>query len=48
MPVSGQPLQEKERRVRVVNTATSYSGGPRLDSQPRRPAILTEVFRDFP
>jgi hypothetical protein len=33
---------------RVVNTPTLYAGGPEFDSQPRRMAILTEVFRGFP
>jgi hypothetical protein len=37
-----------ERRVRVVNTNTSYSGGPGFDCRPRRPAILIEVLRGFP
>jgi hypothetical protein len=36
-----------ERRGRVVNTPTSYSGGPGFDYRPRRSAILTESFRGF-
>jgi hypothetical protein len=37
-----------ERSGWVVNTPTSYSGGPGFDSQCRRPAILIEVFQVFP
>jgi hypothetical protein len=37
-----------ERRGQVVNTATLYLGGPGFNSQPWQPAILIEVFRDFP
>jgi hypothetical protein len=37
-----------ERRGRVVNISASYLEGPEFKSQPRRPAILTEVFRGFP
>jgi hypothetical protein len=36
-----------ERRGGLVNTPP-YSGGPGFKSQPRRPAILTDVFRSFP
>jgi hypothetical protein len=36
-----------ERRGRVVDTTTSYSGGPGFKSV-RRPAFLTEGFRGFP
>jgi hypothetical protein len=35
-----------ERRGGVVNTPASYSGGPRLKSQPRD--RLTDVSHDFP
>jgi hypothetical protein len=37
-----------ERRDRMVNTPASYVGGPGFKSRHRRPAILTEGFRDFP
>jgi hypothetical protein len=37
-----------ERRVRVVHTPTSYSGGAGFNSLPRRPAIPIQVFRGFP
>jgi hypothetical protein len=40
--------QKTERRGRVANTHASYSGGPGFKSRPRRPALLTEVFRGFP
>jgi hypothetical protein len=36
-----------QRHGRVVNTPTLYAGGPEFDSQPRRMAILTEVFQWF-
>jgi hypothetical protein len=42
------PVPRTERHGRVVNTPTSYSGGPGLESRPRRPAILIEGFRGFP
>jgi hypothetical protein len=37
-----------ERRGRVFNNPASYSEGPEFKSWPRLPAILIEVFRDFP
>jgi hypothetical protein len=37
-----------ERRGRVVNTPTWYSWGPGFESRPQLPAILIEVFHDFP
>jgi hypothetical protein len=40
--------RKTERRGRVVNTSTSYSGVPVLNSRHRRPAILIEAFRGFP
>jgi hypothetical protein len=36
-----------ERHGRVVNTPTSYSGGPGFKTQSRLPAILIEVFLGF-
>jgi hypothetical protein len=43
-----RPDDRTKRRGRVVNTPTSYSGGPGFDYRSRRPAILIEVFRGFP
>jgi hypothetical protein len=37
-----------KRRGRMTNTPIMYSVGPGFDSRPRRPAILIEVFRNFP
>jgi hypothetical protein len=36
------------RCFRVVSTAASYVGGPGFKSQPPRPPVIIEVFRDFP
>jgi hypothetical protein len=37
-----------ESRVQQFKTPTSYSGDPRFKSQPRRQAMLIEVFHVFP
>jgi hypothetical protein len=42
------PLYNPIRRGRVINSPSSYSGGPRLDSRPARPIILIVCFRCFP
>jgi hypothetical protein len=39
---------ETERRGRVFNTPASYWVSPGSKSQPRRTAILIEVFSGFP
>jgi hypothetical protein len=36
-----------ECRGRVVNAPTAYSGDPKFDSRPWRPAILIELFVFF-
>jgi hypothetical protein len=41
------PESVTQSHGRVVKTPTSYSEFPRLDSLPRRPAILIEVSRGF-
>jgi hypothetical protein len=48
--IEENPLNERnaERRGQVVNTPTSYSGGPGFKSLPEDwISFLTELFRDF-